>query len=158
MGTGSPGSQVCPGLLPSWWAAGEGGGAPPLLCSPETSLELPPAHPSTDMELVEQAQRRPPKWSEVVPGLCCGAASWDLPAPALALLPATSPLAEGQSRDPTSLGSFPPSPALPQPHLAWPRVLSPAVAMMPIPALHQANPPPIPSHEPSYQHGNGKCL
>lgn len=45
---------------------------PPLLCSPETPLDLPPAHPSTDMELVEQAQGRPQKWSKVIHGLCCG--------------------------------------------------------------------------------------
>lgn len=38
---------------------GREGMLPPLLCFPETPL--PPAHPSTDMELVEQAQRGPLK-------------------------------------------------------------------------------------------------
>lgn len=122
----------------------------PLLCSALLRpLELPPAHPSIDMELVEQAQRRPPKWSEVVRGACCGGKHpCRICHPTHCSAAATSPLAEGQSMDPTSLGSFPPLPALPQPHLAQPRMLSPIVAVIPIPALHQAKPSLPPSMNP----------
>lgn len=66
-----------------------------------------------------------------------------------------SPLAEGQSMDSSSSGSFSPLPALPQPRLVWLRVLSPRCGCD---ANSCSSPGPSP-HKPSYhQRGNGKCL
>lgn len=67
------------------------------------------------------------------------AALWDLSTPPSALLQPLLPLLRVRAWG--SLVSLPPLPALPQPHLAWPGVLSPTVAVMPIPALQQAKPP-----------------
>jgi len=56
-------------VSPAVWAQGEGGDSAPLLCSGETlpresCVQLWSPQHRTDLELLEQGQRRPQKWSE----------------------------------------------------------------------------------------------